>query len=160
MGSPLDPLFANSYMAHIGNEVVTNLKSTIVPIIYLRYVDDIFLMVPKAQTLRTLKESFELNSVLKFTHEIESNRKLAFLDCMVTKGSGKLATAIYTKDTSSGESLRFHSFVTQPYKNKVFRTLLNHAYKICSDWPSIDKEIIRLKQVFTNNNYAMALVDR
>ena len=38
--------------------------------------------------------------------------------------------------------------------------MLNRAYKVCSDWLSIDKEIKWLKQVFTNNTYPMALVDR
>ena len=72
---------------------------------------------------------------------------------METKDNGKLATEIYTIDTSSGEGLNFHGFAPQDYKTGVIRTLLNRAFKTCSDWSSTDKEIKRMKQVLTINNY-------
>ena len=74
--------------------------------------------------------------------------------------SGKLATEIYSKDTCSDQCLSFHSFTPQHYKTGVIRTLLNRAYKISINWPSIDKEVILLKQIFTNNNYLMSMVDK
>ena len=37
--------------------------------------------------------------------------------------------------------------------------MLNRAYKVCSTWPSFHQEIIRLKQLFTNNNFPFATIE-
>ena len=42
MGSPLGPLFANFYMANLENSVIPTIDSHERPLIYCRYVDDIF----------------------------------------------------------------------------------------------------------------------
>ena len=43
MGSPLGPLFANFYMSNLENEVLLNWSEK--PVVYCRYVDDIFLVI-------------------------------------------------------------------------------------------------------------------
>ena len=38
--------------------------------------------------------------------------------------------------------------------------MLNRTYKVCSNSDMMHKEIMRLKQIFTINNYPMSLLDR
>ena len=77
MGSPLGPLFANMYMCFVENTVLPTLTHP--PMIYTRYVDDIFLVIKDIRTLTEIKEKFEALSVLKFTHEIEQNKTIALI---------------------------------------------------------------------------------
>ena len=37
--------------------------------------------------------------------------------------------------------------------------MLHRAYKICSSWYSFHKEVIRLKQLLTNNNFQFAIIE-
>ena len=96
MGSPLGPTFANYYMCHLENETAKRCPEKM-PTIYARYVDDIFVVCESEDNILALKEEFERNSVLKFTHELENNNQLAFLDTLLTKHNELLATSVYKK---------------------------------------------------------------
>ena len=156
MGSPLGPLFANMYMCFVENTVLPTLTHP--PMIYTRYVDDIFLVIKDIRTLTEIKEKFEALSVLKFTHEIEQN-KIAFLDVKITRKSEKLETAVHTKETDSGECLNYNSICPEKYKIAVIRTFLHRAYKNSSTWILLHTEINRIKQVLSNNNFPLALIE-
>ena len=84
MGSALGPTFANFYMCELENkifDVYPNSK----PLFYIWYVDDICLIVDQFHCLKQLSELLERHSVLKFTHEIEINKKIAFLDVLIDR---------------------------------------------------------------------------
>ena len=91
MGSALGPVFANYYMSNLENKMLPSFQSKH-PITYCRYVDDIFVIAPNYAVLEELRLTLEKNSVLEFTFEIEKNKKLSFLDCLVTRDRGKLST--------------------------------------------------------------------
>jgi hypothetical protein len=78
MGSPLGPLFANFYMSNLENKVLPTWDDK--PIVYCRYVDDIFLVINDLSHILKLKEKFEEESILRFTYEIEKDNGLHFLD--------------------------------------------------------------------------------
>ena len=89
MGSPLGPLFANFYMCHLESKVLTVDNK---PMIYCRYVDDIFLMTKDPSFIFSLKAKFQNSSVLKFTYEIETNRTINFLDVKIKANRNTLNT--------------------------------------------------------------------
>jgi hypothetical protein len=157
MGSPLGPLFANFYMSFIEHEALSAMTNR--PILYTRYVDDIFLMIDNIATLHELKANLECKSVLKFTYEIEKNRNISFLDVNVSRINNKLQTSVHTKSTNTGECLNYNSITTQQYKLGVIRTFLHRAYKISSNWYHFHIEIDRIKQLLTNNNYPMKIIE-
>ena len=140
-------------MEHVESKVSNPFDPTSAPILYLRYVEDILLVLSKIQTLRSLKENFEANSVLKFTCEVEAKNGLPFQDCTVMKTSHRLPTDIHVKETNTGECLNYYSFAPRRYKTGVIKTMLNRAYNMCSNWGMMHKEITRLKQMFINNKY-------
>lgn len=157
MGSPLGPLFANFYMCHIENNLLPSLSNP--PSMYTRYVDDIFLVIENIKTLEEIKSKFEENSVLKFTYEIEERKTIAFLDVNVKRHQHSVITGVHTKPTNSGECLNYNSFAPHQYKTGIIRTFLNRAHKICNSPDTFHAEIERIKQLLTNNNFPMKIID-
>jgi len=156
MGSPLGCIFANFYMCHIENNIIPNLPKP--PALYARYVDDILLIVDNESELNTIKEKFNDNSALKFTSEIGRD-KLPFLDVFIENIDGELTTSVYTKPSNNGNLLNYNSECPIKYKKGVINTMLLRASKICSSQLLLEKEIQRLRQVFTNNNFPMKIID-
>jgi predicted GIY-YIG superfamily endonuclease len=159
MGSGLGPLFANFYMANLETSVLKNMQPQYKPFIYCRFVDDIFLLVNSIGTLEQLKTQYENNSVLNFTYEIECKNKLPFLDVIIQKSGNKLNTSVFTKSTNSGDCLNYNSLAPEKYKLGVVKTMLNRAYKISSTYEALHSELDRLRQLFTNNNYPMKVIE-
>ena len=79
---------------------------------YVRYVDDTFIVVPSEQSaLRLLKALNNAHPSLHFTHELEKQGVLPFLDVSVIRNSdGRFSTTVYRKPTFSGVFLNFNSF--------------------------------------------------
>jgi len=75
---------------------------------YYRFVDDIFLIIPRNKIDVVLKIFNEYYSRLKFTHEIEINNSLSFLNTLVIRSKdGKILTDWYRKPTYSGRCVNF-----------------------------------------------------
>ena len=158
MGNPLGPTFANFYMCGLENSVLLDNQNLKLPL-YVRYVDDICLIVNRFSDVEILKRSFERNSVLKFTFETEIKKKMPFLDIMISRNQNSLSTSIFTKSTNSGDCINFESCCPDRYKLGLIKSILHRAYAICSNWNEISREIDRLKQLFTNNNYPLSVVE-
>ena len=84
MWTPLGPTFPNFYASNL-EETVFKEDPSLKPPLYCRYMDDIFLVIDKYDQLITLKNAFEKNSVLKFTYEVECQKKMSFLDTLITR---------------------------------------------------------------------------
>jgi len=158
MGSALGPTFAEFYMCDLENRVFTG-NAAIKPIIYARYVDDCFLFVRDMQNLDDVKAHFASNSVLNFTFEIEVSNKLSFLDVLINRRASNFDTAVHVKSTHSGDCINFRSICPKRYKVGVIKTLLHRAYHISSDWNIFHQEVQRIKQLLTNNNFPMQVID-
>jgi len=158
MGSPLGCVFANFYMTTLENQILQNLNWT--PNFYGRYIDDIILIVDNEEQLLELKEKFTQNSVLNFTHEI-GHRNLSFLDVNINFDvSDNIITSVYTKETSTGQLLNYNSECPDKYKRGVIMNLLHRGRKISTSPDIFIKEIDRLKQIFSNNNYPQEFINK
>jgi len=157
MGSPLGPTFANYYMCNLENAILSDDATR--PQFYARYVDDICLIVNNYQELEDLRIAFQCNSVLKFTFELETNKKIPFLDVLISRKNSSLHTSVYTKETNYGDCLNFNSICPDKYKAGVIRAFLHRGYHVSSDWQTFHEEIDRIKQILTNNNYPMNFIE-
>ena len=157
MGSPLGVLFANAYMCHVENKVLSDLESP--PCIYKRYCDDIYVEIDNEASLQDLRRKFEEQSVLKFTYELEKNRRLHFLDVDVGVDGTKHVTSVYRKPTNNGRCLNALSECPDRYKRGVVRTYIIRAINTCSTWELIDQELHYVKQMLVNNNYSCQEID-
>ena len=118
------------------------------------------LIVDKFHCLKQLSELFERHSVLKFTHAIEINKKIAFLDVLIDRNDSNYNTSVFVKPTNSGECLSYDSLCTDRYKSGLIKCVLFRAFKICSSWLSFHAEVERIKQLLTNNNFPMKYIDK
>jgi len=158
MGSALGPTFAEFYMCDLENRVFSD-NPNLKPIIYARYVDDCFLFVDKFETLTNIRTMFEQHSVLHFTYEIESSRRLSFLDVIINRCRDNFETSVHIKKTSSGDCINYKSICPDRYKIGIIKTLLNRGFRISSNWSLFHEEINRIKQLLTNNNFPMKIID-
>ena len=78
MGSPLGPVLANVFMVDLETKTAPRLNSCM--LVWKRYVDDTFTVVKKGKRdeVNTLLNNFHPN--IKFTHEVENDRQISFLD--------------------------------------------------------------------------------
>ena len=80
MGSPLAPILADVFMSHVEEQIEEYDHQRIK--LYVRYVDDTFILFQGEQgdVVKLVEFVNHLHPKLKFTHAIENNYELPFLD--------------------------------------------------------------------------------
>ena len=112
MGSPLSPVIADLYMEHFETMYMEHFETMAIetaqqrPSLWLRYVDDTFVIWPHG---RDSLEDFlsHINSLrpsIEFTME---DGRLPFLDVLVHKEGQQLTTTVYRKPTHTDRYLNF-----------------------------------------------------
>ena len=153
MGSPLGPTFANFYMSDLETTVLSQDRVSN-PVKYFRYVDDCFVVFNSANHIRYLIQRLRNRSVLSFTHETMENNKFNFLDIqMSVKQDGSIETSVYLKPTDKGIYPNFQSHIPEQYKKSVINSLVIRALKYSSTELILKAELVRIKQVLSNNGY-------
>jgi hypothetical protein len=103
MGSPLGPLFANIFLSFHEKSWLANYPSNFKPLFYRRYVEDCFLIFPSCHhVLPFLSYLNSKHPNIQFTHELENNYSLPFLDVNVMRSNGSFTTSVHHKCTSTG----------------------------------------------------------
>lgn len=158
MGSPLGPIFADIFVAHIEEKVKSLLDQTK---LYVRYVDDCFcLCKSRRQAVQILRQLNQAHPNLRFTMEQECDNQLAFLDVLVSRNpSGEVDRKVYHKSTWTGQYLHFSSFTPIHHKRALVKTLYSRARKICSP-ENLEDELNRIKLVLGENGYPRKFIER
>jgi retron-type reverse transcriptase len=107
MGNPLSPILANIFMSFFEKELQ---KLSLFPRIWIQYVDDIFVVVKSRFVQRTLNFLIHQHSSIKFTHKMEEDGQLPFLDVLVMRTEDKINFEIYRKPTSTNSFISSESF--------------------------------------------------
>ena len=145
-------------MGRLEEKIISGLEEK--PVLYARYVD-IFLLVKKESDVIALKNSFENNSVLKFTFELnDSNKQVNFLDTIITITDSGPTTSVFIKPTNNGACLNGDSECPDRYKRSVINSYLLRAYRFSETWADFHKEVVRIKRLLVNNNYSNSFVDQ
>ena len=132
------------------------------PLVWLRYVDDVFCIftIPKEKILEFHTRINRWPPNLQFTVEFESNNSLAFLDVLVTQEQEKLTTSLYRKPTHTGLYLLWDSSQNRSYKLGLIKTLVIRIYRICSSKEIVNRELSLLRKTLTNNGYPPHIIRR
>jgi predicted GIY-YIG superfamily endonuclease len=150
MGSPLGPIMANIFVGAMEEKLFSH---TTKPLMYFRYVDDIFAVFRNKQESVELHDQLNLlHPALKFTTENESDNNLAFLDVLVTRESGCFTTTVYRKPTFKGLYVRWDSFCAKQRKLNLVSTLVSRAIKICSP-TKLNAELDNITNILSSNGY-------
>ena len=124
MGSPLGPLLADIFMAELEKKL--NRFSTNKPIVWYRYVDDIFCIFNKTQNIGYVLSSInKRHPNISFTKETEISNSLAFLDVLVTRNNNndRYETSLHRKPTNTSLYFLYESNQCRRYKIGFIRTL-------------------------------------
>ena len=160
MGSPLGPILANLFMSYHEKQWIEEYGNE-KKLFYKRYVDDIFCLVENefiANDFLCYLNSKHPN--IKFTIETENEKKLPFLDVLVTCSENGFLTSVFRKSTFTGLFMNFTSFTPLCYKLGLIKTLVDRTFKICYNWMSFCIEMENVKNLLTKNTYPPDVVDK
>ena len=140
MGSPISPIVANLCMG-VFEERALGCYNGVRPRLWLRYVEDTFVILETNETSRFLDHLKSQNVNIKFTQEQCTNNLLPFLECLVKINSdGSLSTRVYRKPTHTDQYLQFSSHHPLIHKLGVIRTLEHRANTLISHPDEVEKE--------------------
>ncbi|KFD63317.1 hypothetical protein M514_24497 [Trichuris suis] len=109
-GELLSPVLAEVFMEHLEQIAFSTANESIVPVLFRRYLDDVFAITKSGEDEAFLNH---LNSLfptcISFTIEKEEDDRLRFLDALVISEEDRLRTTVYGKPTHSDRRLRFFS---------------------------------------------------
>ena len=126
------------------------------PVFYGHYVDDIFALFSSPDYANKFKEylsSKHLN--VNFFVEKDKDCCLRFLDANIFCENEKFATNVYRKKTFSTLYTNFKSFIPEPYKIGLIKSLLFRFFSWCSDFIKFHHEIDKLKSKKENSYWPM-----
>ena len=96
MGSPLGALFANIFMCELENTVIPKIQEIIKN--WTRYVDDTFAIVEAKNVSQVENELNRFHESIRFTHELEKDNKISFLDVLIKRIENDTPSAVEIKD--------------------------------------------------------------
>ena len=163
MGSPLSPVLANLCMEFLESEFILNCPDNIKPLVWYRYVDDIFIVYDKDDSSFDNFVSYVNNLLpsIKFTVEREQENKLSFLDVLVHHNPNDLTFSfdIYRKPTNSEMYIHYFSYHHPQVKSNIIVNLVTRALRLC-DPCYIDKEFKHIKEVFRKLAYPEFFINK
>ena len=150
MASPLGPVLADIFMVELENNIVLVLQENLS--FWKRYVNDsiCFVRTGTINYITKILNYFDAN--ITFTHEVEKDSKLPFLDVLLIKKKNNIITTVYRKAITNDIYLNCESFAPTTWKRGTLKTLADRAYLICSSVALRKKEIDHLKKVFHEKN--------
>ena len=160
MGSPLGPALANMFLSHHEVSWIKNCPSTFSPKFYKRYVDDIFVLMHSEENLLSFLGYMNTKHPnISFTHELEKNNSMPFLDIHIYRANNSYNTSIHRKSTFSGVYTHFLSFMPIEYKRGLICTLLYRSFALVSSYENFHLEVVKLKEIINKNGYPVKVID-
>ena len=161
MGSPLGPTLANAFLCHYEKNWPNECLSQFKPVVYRRYIDDIFVLFKSKKHLK-LFVSY-MNSKhrnIKFAFKAENSNNFSFLDVKITCKNKWFVTSVFRKATFSGVYTNYDSFILETYKIGLVHTFLFRFFKICSSMENFNIQVEHLRSIFKCNNYPVNIIDQ
>ena len=143
MGSPMSSLIANIFMEEFE---VKALSSTPTPSLWLRFVDDTFVINRAEHSQALLQHINSQDPHMQFTVEPTQQGSLPFLETLVAiQQDNTFSTSVYRKPTHTDQYLHWDSNHHITAKQSVFNTLAHGAKVVSSTQDQLDKELQHIK---------------
>ena len=102
---------------------------------------------------------------MRFTYESEANDCIHFIGLNITHSINDdetfgYNTSVYRKPSSSLLRMNFNSFTPIAYRLSVLKGLLYRAFRLCSNWDLIHREINVIRSMLLRNAFPGWLLDR
>jgi len=152
MGTKMAPNFANIFMADFEEKHILNKPKR--PMLYRRYIDDIFIIW--TDTLTELEQLInninQCHSTIKMTSEL-SKQSINYLDLTITIENNKLKTTSYFKPTNTFSYLPGTSHHPKATKNGIFKGEMIRMLRNNSDQEHYQQQTDFIRQKFKDRNY-------
>jgi uncharacterized protein with PIN domain len=156
MGLSLSPIAAQYVMEFVIYCVLNELGIDVE--LFVLYVDDSFLIIDEEEVEPTLMVFNNFDSNLKFTMEIETNKRLNFLDVLVERDDdGVITTSWYSKECASLRLLNFNSNQTLVQKLNIARNLIKRILDVSTD-KRADNILPRVLKILMANGYPKGVI--
>ena len=153
------PEYAIIFMDKLEREFLST--QTRKPLIWWRYIDDIFFIWPHSrEELYSFIEALNsFHPTIKFTCS-ENNNRIDFLDTTVIKSeSGHLITTLFTKPTDANMYLHYSSDHPKHQKDSIPLSQAIRIRRICNNIADYDTRTIEMKEKFLNRGYPRTIVE-
>ena len=157
MGTKMAPSYANIFMDELETKMLSSFP--LKPLLYLRYIDDIFIIWDHG---KDALKSFEahvnsFHTSIKFTLEV-SPKQVSFLDVLVQLNDNQLSTSVYYKPTDNHMYLDFNSFHPSSLKKSIVYSQCLRLKRICSDHEDYINQTSRLSEFFFSAGYPVSII--
>ena len=144
MGSPLSPVAACLYIETLEVSDFVYIIGT--NSVWMRYVDDVLVVVPKITNLeQKLMQLNNVNARIQFTIENERYDQLAFLDACIMKLETNFKFKVHRKPTNKEYYVHFESGHSERVKSGIVIGFFPRAMRVC-DHEYLDEEIKHTKR--------------
>ncbi|XP_065094258.1 uncharacterized protein LOC135714816 [Ochlerotatus camptorhynchus] len=150
MGNPLSPIVVDLIMESLLDTTMRKLNFK--PPFIRKYVDDLITAIPleKLQHILDVFNSYDVH--IQFTHELEVNNKLPFLDMLlVRQDNQRIKTEWYMKPIASGRFLDFLSYHPMSMKLNVAKNFISRVYRLSTNQSDEEKANIIDNQLRLNH---------
>ena len=150
---------ANLYMEYFEKKA---LNTTSTPMLWMRYVDDTFVIQQEGQKQTFLEHINKIDPAIKFTVEgNQENGDIPFLDALVKpEADSVLSITVYRKLTHTDHYLQWDSHHNLAVKYSVISTLTHGAKTVCTGPEPLNNEIQHLRRALTKNEYPRWALDK
>ena len=114
IGFPLGPVIAGIFMVELERTLLPRLTEYMTP--WKRYVDDTIATGKLTSIDHVLMILNTFHKNIKFTYELEINKKISCLDISLIRKNDILETTIYRKSTNNGVYLQWDFFAPKNWK--------------------------------------------
>ena len=157
MGTGMAPNYAIIFMHSVKQEILK--KSKLKPRIWHRFIDDVYIMWThrKNKLEDFLDYISRAHKTIKFTAEC-SMTEVAFLNTLVYKLNGNLATKIDHKKTDDKMYLHYHSAHTRSQKDTIPYSLFVRCKRICMETRHFFMEVQDITTKLAHKGYPHQLI--
>ena len=150
MGPPLGTVIAGIIMDELQITLLPRLTECMTP--WKRYVDDTIVTIKLTSIYHVLMILNTFHKSIKFTYEVEINKKTSFSDVLLIRKNDTLETTVYRESTNNGVYLHWDSFAPKDRKLTTLCSISTRAYRICSIKELSDEEVKRIEREFIEIN--------
>ncbi|CAM5112749.1 unnamed protein product [Eretmochelys imbricata] len=159
MGTRMAPQYANIFMADLEQRFLSSRPLN--PLLYLRYIDDIFIIWTHGkEALEEFHHDFNNFHPTTNLSLVQSTQEIHFLDTTVLINNGHINTTLYRKPTDRYSYLHASSFHPDHTTQSIVYSQALRYNRICSNPSDRDKHLQDLCQAFLQLQYPPAEVKK
>ena len=114
-------VIAGIFIVELERTLLPRLTEYMTP--WKRYVDDTIATIKLTSIDHVLMILNTFHKNIKFTYELEINKKISFLDVLLIRKNDTLETAIHRNSTNNGVYLDWDSFAPKYWKRSTLRSI-------------------------------------